>query len=217
MENKQNNLIWWVWGAATLALPLGAAALLWDKLPARMPIHWNIEGKPDGYAAKETAIALLVGINVFLYALFAVLPKIDPKKNFAQFKTSYRWIIFSIATLTATITSLVVFNSAGYQFDLFKAILTILLLALMVMGNFMGKLRPNYFVGIRTPWTIDNDDVWTKTHRLAGQIWVVTAIILLVVLYTIQLPMWVFFVGIIVMALVPTAYSYILHKQLKDQ
>lgn len=216
MDNKQNNLIWWAWGILTIALPVGIAVVLWDKLPAQMPVHWNIEGKPDSYASKGNAIALLVGINVFLYGLFAILPKIDPKKNFPQFKTSYRWVTFSIATLMAAITSLIVLNSAGFQFDLFKAILTLILLSLLIIGNFMGKLRPNYFVGIRTPWTIENEEVWVKTHRLGGQVWVLTALVSLVLLHTIQLPMWVFFIGVAMMVIVPLVYSYILHKQLKN-
>ncbi|WP_299457484.1 SdpI family protein [uncultured Microscilla sp.] len=216
MDSKQHTLIWWVWGGLTIALPAAIAALLWSKLPAEIPIHWNIHGKPDSYAAKEVSIALFMGINIVSYGLLFLLPKIDPKKNFEQFKTAFRWVIFSSTTLIAAITSLIIIHSAGVQFHLFKAILTLILLLFLVLGNFMGKLRPNYFVGIRTPWTIENEDVWVKTHRLGGQVWVVTALISLVMLYGVQSPMWVFMTGILIMVLVPTVYSYILHKQLKE-
>lgn len=215
MKNK-NHLLWWIWGILTIAIPVILAWILWEKLPIKIPVHWNFYGEADSYMPKAQAIAVFSAINVVLYALLWLLPIIDPKRNFSQFKTSYHWLTFSLATFFCGLTSIIIIHSAGTAFHLFKAIMAIVLLMFLVMGNFMGKLRPNYFVGIRTPWTIENDEVWVKTHRLAGRLWVITATIALALMATVHAPSWIFAATLLIVVFVPLIYSYIIYKQLKE-
>lgn len=221
-DNKQNNsdkisLIWWGWGAFTVAVPLLLALVLWDKLPAQIPVHWNINGKPDSYEFKGTALVWLIGTNVLLYLLLWLVPKLDTKGNFAKFRTTYRWITLSLGTFIALITCIILIHSAGFDFNLLRVIFTLILLMLAVLGNFMGKLRPNYFVGIRTPWTLKNEDIWMKTHRMGGQLWVITGLLALVIVQVFNTPGWVVMSAILIMVLVPVVYSYLLYKKMSEQ
>jgi len=215
MKENTSNSIWFIWAAITIAAPFTIAVALWDKLPAQIPIHWNIHGEADSFVPKFWAVVIFTGTNLFLYGLLW-LKHIDPKKNFEQFKTAFYWITFTIATLMSLIACLVFLNSAGMAFNLFKAILTLILLMLMIVGNFMGKLRPNYFVGIRTPWTIEDETVWIKTHRLGGRLWVLGSLSVLILLYTTSLPVWMLFVLLLTTLLLPALYSYVLYKQIQD-
>ncbi|OJJ19112.1 hypothetical protein BKI52_20055 [marine bacterium AO1-C] len=215
MKENKSNSIWFIWAAITVAAPFTLAIALWNKLPAKIPVHWNIHGEADSFVPKVWAVVIFTLINLSLYGLLW-LKNIDPKKNFGQFKTAFRWITFSIATLMSLIACLTFLNSAGLAFNLFKAILTLILLMLMMVGNFMGKLRPNYFVGIRTPWTIESEEVWIKTHRLGGRLWVLGSLSVLILLYTTGLPFWMLFTLLLTALLLPALYSYILYKQIQD-
>lgn len=215
-EHNKNHLIWWVWGILTLLLPLALAAIFWNQMPERIPTHWNIYGEADSYSPKATGVIFISLINLGLYLLFWLLPKIDPKRNFDKFSNPYRWIIFSVTTFISILHCLVILQAAGFQFSMSRAILTIILILFIIVGNFLGKLRPNYFVGIRTPWTIENETVWVKTHRLGGKIWVSAAVIALIFLFFTNLTLVILIPMLIIMVVIPLVYSYVLYKQIQD-
>ena len=202
-----------------LALPFCVAAALWNKLPDPMPNHWGINGQGDGYASKPVAALLLPCINLAFTALMLVLPRIDPKfarydeetkaslrRTFAAMRLAVTLYLSSLA-LVVVVTPLypairiptVIGSGAG--------------LLLMVLGNLMTKLRPNWFFGIRTRWTLESRDIWIKTHRLGGRLMMAGGVCILI--FGLLLPMKLFVICVLlpaaaIMSIVPIVYSYII-------
>ena len=201
-----------------LAVPFCVAAWLWNKLPGRMPIHWGINGQVDGYASKPVAALLLPCINLAFTALMMVLPRIDPK--FARYdeetKASLRRTFAAMrlaVTLYLSLLALVVLVMPLYPAIRMPTVIgSGAGLLLMVLGNLMTKLRPNWFYGIRTRWTLESRDVWIKTHRLGGRLMMAGGVCILI--FGLLLPMKLFILCVVlpaaaVMSIVPIVYSYI--------
>ena len=153
-------------------------ALLWDKFPARIPIHWNIHGRIDGWASKPFGLLMLPVTNLFIYALLAFIQKIDPKLR----NTSDDERTHALAVVRIIRTAAICFFAGIFCFQMAVALgfavpmdcfaFNGCLLFLIVAGNYFANLRPNYLVGIRTPWTLENPGTWRATHRLGGRIMV---------------------------------------------
>lgn len=189
--------------------------LLWDKLPEMMPSHWNIEGEIDSYMEKSTWIWIFPGITLLMTLLFPFLSRIDPKKEkYQSFRRS--WLILQMVfiiffayiyfvSLYLTLNPLVpitgfVFGGIGVMF--------------VFIGNYLGKVRQNWFIGIRTPWTLDKEEVWNKTHRLGGWLFLIAGLIIFAEAFILWNVAWVMGVCIGLAALVPVLYSYFLHRKL---
>lgn len=204
----------WIAGVLIL-LPLVLMVIFWNDIPDTIPIHWNLEGEVDGYGSK-ISLLLFPGISAFTIALLAIVPVIDPKQKVEQSGKILDIIGMVLAgfMLLAFLGSLSV--SLGYVVDVSSIVMYGVLVLLMVLGNYFGKLRPNYFVGIRTPWTLENETVWKKTHRLGGVIWVVGSLIMILVkLFTPnEIFFYVFVIFILVISLVPILYSYLTFRKL---
>ena len=202
-----------------LALPFCVAAALWNKLPDPMPNHWGINGQVDGYASKPVAALLLPCINLAFTALMMVLPRIDPK--FARYdeetKASLRRTFAAMrlaVTLYLSFLALVVVVTPLYPAIRIPTVIgSGAGLLLMVLGNLMTKLRPNWFFGIRTRWTLESRDIWIKTHRLGGRLMMAGGVCILI--FGLLLPMKLFVICVLlpaaaVMSIVPIVYSYII-------
>jgi len=201
-----------------LAAPFCVAALLWNKLPDRMPNHWGLSGQVDGYASKPVATLLLPCINLATAVLFLILPRFDPK--FARYDEETRASLLRTfgtlrlaSTLFLSLVALAVMATPLYPvIQVLKVITPGVGLVLMVFGNLMTKLRPNWFFGIRTRWTLESREVWTKTHRLGGRLMMGGGACILI--FGLLLPMKVFVLCVMlpviaVMAIVPIVYSYL--------
>jgi len=204
-----------------LAAPFIAAALLWHKLPDRLPIHWNYRGEVDGYAGRTFGALFLPLINVALTVLIAFLPRLDPKcRNYdADTKASIAGV-FKVCRLAMSVflsTLCIAIFAAGlnFHFDLARFIVGGLGLTLAVMGNSMTKLRPNWFAGFRTPWSLESRTVWTKTHRLGGRLMVLCGLAMFGESLFLS-PLGCFLGGvlpmIILVGIVPAAYSFFSYR-----
>lgn len=175
------------WSLLTVALMSGLAAWVWVKLPANatIPVHWNWRGEIDRYGGKWEGLALLPLITLGLALLLYVLPYLDPRgDNVLRSAQAYRaiWVILLLFFLG--FHTVLMLNLLGYGISINGVLLPGLGLLFMALGNIMGKLRRNYFMGIRTPWTLDNDLVWNRTHRLGGKLmFVAGALTLLAALF----------------------------------
>jgi uncharacterized membrane protein len=197
---------------------LGAyVAWLYPDLPDPMPTHWNAAGQVDDYTAKAIGAPLIAAIPIISFIIFKLIPVISPR----GFRTeSFR------DTLNILMTATVVFGcvigvgvmraAQDASVDISSFVFVAVGLLLMVMGNFLGKVRKNFFLGIRTPWTLASDEVWAKTHRLGGWCFVVAGIFM-AIMGVIAPPSgmpWV--IGIIVaIALIPVVYSYIAYRRIE--
>lgn len=152
-----------------------ASAFCWSHAPDRIPMHWNIKGEVDRYGGKLEGLFLLPAITAGLYLLLRFIPAVDPgKANYAQFSNAYSLIRFATTIVMAIVHGVTLAYALGYPMNM-GAVVSISVGGLfLILGNVMGKIRPNWFVGIRTPWTLSSKLSWTKTHRLAG--WLFMAI-----------------------------------------
>ncbi|MBU0614136.1 SdpI family protein [Patescibacteria group bacterium] len=195
-----------------IALAVGIYYL--PSLPELMPSHWNASGEIDSYINKNLFIFLIPGIAIALTALFPILSKIDPKKDkYKQFKTAWmaiQTVIISFFVYLYLITIYLAFNP---EVSMLKFMFWGLGVLFVVIGNYFGKIRQNYFVGIKTPWTLNNEDIWNKTHRLAGWLWVLTGIIIFIDGFFEVFPVAVMFGSVAINVFVPFLYSYLLYPK----
>jgi uncharacterized membrane protein len=204
-----------------LLLPVCAGVLLWDRLPERMPIHWNARGEIDGYAGKPFATFFLPAVNLFIVAVFYLVSRIDPKVRYAQpdpqksQRRVFRAIRLAISGFMAIVGLAILGVAAGLSLDMLRIVGVGMALLIGILGNFMGKIRPNYFTGIRTPWTLESPEVWIKTHRFGGRLMVVVAVLLLIASLTLKGAAYVSVMValILVMAFVPMIYSFLVYKK----
>ncbi|MCL6638101.1 MAG: SdpI family protein [Firmicutes bacterium] len=146
-----------------------AGALFYPHLPDRVPSHWNFRGEVDGYSSRLWGAIGIPLMNAGIYVLMTVLPAIDPRRqNYARFAGVYRMLKFILTAFLTMVYFLVLFNSLGFRVPVERVMPFSVSLLFLLIGNSMGKIRPNYFVGIRTPWTLASEQVWRKTHRLGG-------------------------------------------------
>jgi uncharacterized membrane protein len=164
MRNPRLALI-----CAAVAFGMGILALPF--LPAQVPSHWNIAGEVDGYSSPLTAALLTPALILALAVILPRLPKIDPRReNYAQFQGTYALTINAIALFLTALHLLTLAFALGAGFDLARLVFLGLGLLIAVIGNELGRVQPNYFMGIRTPWTLADDEVWRRTHRLGGRL-----------------------------------------------
>lgn len=146
-----------------------AAVLFWPYAPEQMPIHWDIHGNVDGYGGRFMGLWFVPLLSTGLYVLFLFLPMLDPgRKNYDTFSTVYHWIRLLLLVFMGAIYCLTVLAAFGYNVRMDMSMQIGIGILFLFLGNVMGKIRPNWFVGVRTPWTLSSKLSWTKTHRLAG-------------------------------------------------
>lgn len=202
-------------------LPFAYWVVYKDTLPDAIPVHWNINGKVNGWQSKETLpgfLAMISGIGVVVYCLLRFLKKIDPKRS-AQLneKTAVKVGIGIIVTLTAI--QIVTLSSASTGFNITQGVLIIISLFFAFLGNVMYNIKPNYFIGLRLPWTLEDPENWRLTHRLAGILWFIGGL-LCAVLSIILSPRTlspIFFSIVITLVVIPAGYSFILFRKGKSR
>ncbi len=145
------------------------AALSWSSAPARIPVHWGLNGQANRYGGKVEGLLLLPALALGLYVLMIALPRWDPgRANYRAFAGSYTLIRLLLTTLLAVIYGIVQLQIHGSPLATNTVIPLVVGGLFIILGNQMGKLRPNWFVGIRTPWTLSSKMAWVKTHRFGG-------------------------------------------------
>lgn len=146
----------------------GAMMLLMPRLPDRVPMHWNIRGEIDSWGSKEHLI-WIGALGIGMWALLTVLPALDPKReNYSKFASAYRVIRTVVVVMMIAVGWMSQAAAMGGKVDVILILKILLALVFIVMGNVLTRVRPAWFVGIRTPWTLSDTRVWRKTHRLGG-------------------------------------------------
>jgi len=196
-----------------------AAAVCWPYAPERMPTHWNLAGEVDGYGSRFIGLLLLPVVSVGIYFLMLLVPLIDPgRRNYQNFATAYSVIRTTITVVFAAMYAVFLVAGLGGRVNV-TAIISLLVAAmLLIIGNFMGKVRPNWFVGVRTPWTLSSKMSWNRTHRLAGWLFMVMGV--LVAAAGILQTAWMFLLMVVVNGLCiiwMIVYSYLVYRRDPDR
>jgi len=201
-------------------LLLSFAGVLWvyPTLPAEIPTHWNMAGNIDAYSSKGMIILLAV-LPVALYLLMVFLPKIDPKrKSYDLHKKAYEVTKIFISILLSVLVWITILVAKGVELDVGLIVSFMTGILFITLGNYMGQIRHNYFFGIRTPWTLANESVWKKTHRIGGYTFMAMGVCLILVnLLRNYMPSWIMLAIILLGAGVPVVYSYFAYKKITQE
>lgn len=202
--------------ALVLILPFIAFAVASPSLPAQVPMHFGLHGNVNRYGS-PIELLILPGINVLVAILLYFIPRLDPKKaNIAASMPAYRWIRVFLATFFTCVFALTLATSFNPMLNVKPLIAIGILVLFFGIGFAMPKLKQNYMIGIRLPWTLESEDNWNRTHAFAGKLWVrgsLVGIVLAVIFQSISL--FIAIGTLIVMLIWTGIYSYRLFEEEK--
>lgn len=206
---KKNLKILIITSIITL-LPILAGLILWNQLPDQMPTHWNAAGEIDGWSNKLFAVFGFPLILVGAHWLGVIATFSDPKKAGHPEKILHM-IFWFIPILSVVVHALTYAAALGKEVKMELILPVILGLLFTIIGNYLPKCKQNYTIGIKVPWTLDSEENWNRTHRLAGRLWVVCG---LIILFTGFFSLtWIILPTALLMVLVPFVYSYMLYRK----
>ena len=185
--------------------------------PERVATHWNFEGEANGWSSKAIAAFAMPVVLIVMYLLFHLFPFLDPKKEkYNQFSKSYHVIKGTILSFIFVVYILASLEATGAIKAVGQAIPIMLALLFIIFGNYMSKIRSNWFIGIRTPWTLSSDIVWNKTHRMGGKLFILSGLLIGACPFlsaSWQLP--IFIMVILIISLGSVGYSYLAYRKVE--
>ena len=201
--------------AVLIGLCEAATFFAYPHLPDMVATHWNAHGVVDGYSPRWSLFVFMPAMMLGMVALFAALPWLSPRHfEVGSFAPTSSYLMLLIVGLLAYLHLVIVWKALGGPLDMMRATFGAVSVFFIAMGNVMGKVRRNFFIGIRTPWTLASERVWYATHRLAAKAFVAAGLVGLVVAFA-HLPAWVWIAVAVASALLPLVYSLVLYKRLE--
>lgn len=200
------------------ALPVAYLAFAYSGLPETIPVHFNASGQADRMGSKNELVFITLLLSLPMYFLFKYLPKLDPKKQLERMGNKFYIMRLVLTVFISAIGVGIIYATVNYDdSSAMEPQWTFILVGLLyiVLGNFMPALKPNYFMGIRTPWTLENDVVWRKTHRLGAYAFMGSGILITLsaMLFSMEITFYVTMGTTFAMVALVMIYSYILFKQ----
>jgi uncharacterized membrane protein len=204
-------------GLALLAAALVYTLVLYPSLPPRIPIHWNLRGEVDGWGTKPWAPFFGPAVMALLLVLLFLLPWLSPR-NFAvePFRGTFNYLMVVCEALIGYMQVVMLQAALHPAAEMGRMLVAGLFLFFVVIGNVLGKVRRNFWMGVRTPWTLANDTVWAATHRLAARLMVAAGLLGAMAVW-LGVPIAICFVLLIAALLVPAVYSLVLYKRLERE
>lgn len=198
-----------------IALAVAAGALLWNQLPDPMASHWNANDEVDGYMSKFLGVWMMPLVTLGMLGLFLLVPVIDPlRANIAKFRGVFNLFILLIAAFMLYVHGLTLAWNMGYKFKMSAAMLPFFGILLIFTGYMLRQAKRNWFIGIRTPWTLSSDSVWDKTHRLGSILFMLAGILAFAGSFLGgEAAFWLFFIPLMGSALFLVVYSYVLYQR----
>ena len=193
-----------------------AGLLLWNRLPEQMASHWDINDQVNGYMSKFWGVWMMPLITLGMFVLFLVIPSIDPlKANIAQFREAFNLFIVLIVAFMLYIHALTLAWGLGHtDFKMSTSMLPAMGLLFIFIGFMLRKAKRNFFIGIRTPWTLSSDYVWDKTHQLGAILFMASGVLAFIGgMFGGMTAFWFLFVPLIGSTIFLLVYSYVLYQQ----
>ena len=164
-----------------MLLTIAFTVSVYSRLPDRVPVHWGLRGDVDRYGPRAEAAFLMPLAMIGLWLLLRFLPRIDPRRvNYAKFGDTYDLVVNSLIALFAVMHVALLGTALGWPISMARLVPALVGLQLLILGNALPRARPNWWFGIRTPWTLSNDRVWMRTHRVGGYLLAAAGLVLLV-------------------------------------
>lgn len=202
---------------ALIVLALAIGLVLYNDLPDRIPSHWNSQGEVDSFSGKTFSVLFFPGLALAVYLLMTFLPKLDPlKKNYAKFTNSYYWFRTVMVTFFVLLYFYTIGAAMGVELNINNVILPTLAIVFVFIGLFLPRIKKNYFVGIRTPWTLHSEEVWNRTHRFSGRLFFIAGLVALSGLFFSDYAFQIFIAAILSAAVISIAASYFIYRQVKE-
>ena len=190
------------------------AALTWSTAPDRIAVHWNFSGEVDRYGGKFEGLLAIPLVALAVYLLLLFLPRIDPgRANYASFARAYTVIRFAVLGLISAVYGMMLLWMRDHRFDVAVVAPLLVGVLMILLGNFMGKIRPNWFVGIRTPWTLSSKLSWSRTHRAGGWVFIAAGLAILLTGFLRSTRWFALLIGLIMAGVLGlTIYSYVVWR-----
>lgn len=199
-----------------MVLSFGMSVYLYDSLPEKIPMHWNVAGEIDRYESKITAVWFMPILISIMWVAFKIFPQLDPnKEKYRDFQPEWeilQTLLLGFFVYLQIITFYIAMNPAS---DMMKLMFSGMGVLFMVIGNFLPKIRQNFFIGIKIPWTLTNEENWNKTHRFGGWCFVVSGLLFLIEGMWRPVSPEIMFGTLMALVLAPMVYSYSLFLRRK--
>jgi len=197
-------------------IPFMYLAYLWKELPKKVPMHWNIRGEIDRFGDKTELILIPILLPLLTYIIFLVIPKIDPKQKIKKMGNKYQHLKIVLTTLMSILALLIIYSAKNQSFANPNYIVLLIGISFIILGNYFKTIKPNYFIGIRTPWALENETVWKKTHNLAGKMWFIGGVIIVILSLILekQMNFTIFMIITGIITIIPVGYSYLKFKEI---
>ena len=203
--------------ALFLLILLAAFVWLYPHMPARVPTHWNAQGQINGYMSPFGAVGTPMIVIAILAAITLLLPAISPRGyEIKPFVSVFVLVMLAVQMFVLISALAVLLNAAGHAVKTPLICMVGAGVLLMVMGNYMGKLRKNFFIGIRTPWTLASDAVWERTHRMGGWLFMLAGVAVIAIALM-GAPMLLLAGVVLCAALIPAIYSYAFYRRMDSR
>ena len=193
----------------------------WEKIPQTIPTHYNFQGNADAWGDKSMLLWMIPGLSLFLYLLLLVISLIDPKKQFETMGNTYLTIRLIVQSSISSLCIIIVLAALNTQLNFTAVIMPVTAFFFFLLGYFLPSIKSNYFVGIRTPWTLNDEQNWAQTHRLGGWVFMIGGVVMLLAYLVLSELTFaiVLMVCIGAMVLIPIGYSFYLFvkKQKSDK
>ncbi len=203
------------WMIGLIVLSVIGTGLIYPYLPAHVPSHWNISGEIDDYQPKLFVFFTAL-LPFLIYMMMIFLPKIDPKRDaYQKHQKAYQATATILAIFLIFIHWITLMAALGYPVDVGMMVRLGVAVLFVVLGNYLSQVRQNYFFGIKTPWTLANEQVWKKTHRMGGYVFVLLGILTgVTAFFNNQAAFFVMIGGLIIGVAFIFVYSYVIYKKL---
>jgi uncharacterized membrane protein len=214
-QSSASNRKYYLGAAALILATLAGTAVAYPHLPNIVPMHWDFQGHVNGSGPKWWLFLTGPGAMLFIILMFSALPWLSPKKfEVDSFRATYLYIMIVIVGMMAYVHLLILGSALGVALDVSRAVEGGVCLLIALLGNVLGKVRRNFFVGVRTPWTLASEQVWNATHRFAAKTFFAGGLLGLLAVI-LRAPLWLPIAAILIAALGPAIYSLVFYKQLE--
>lgn len=207
-----------IWSVILCVAVVVVGLALSPQFPEQMAVHWNEKGEADGYGSRFMGIWFLPLITIGLSLLLVGIPQIDPlKKNIEKFRSEYNLFILLFVVFFVYMQVITLLFNLGWQFNLLALLTPAFGGFFYYIGVMMGKAKRNFFIGIRTPWTLSHDDVWNETHRVGALGFKISGVLTLLGVIFPEAAIWFMMVPLLLVAFGAVVYSYFVYRKLHPE